>query len=238
MCSWAEAPKTSDSIVRKEAFLETLAEYGLQPVEDGMLMGLFMYTDTQKALSSWLERKIPFDTIVAANDSMAFACIELLRSRGFRIPEDIAVTGFDDNSDACFLSPPLTTVKQPVKEIALNAMHHLYRVIENQEKHENFTIPAELVIRQSCGCQSSEVKNVLNPDKLDADNEIFENLEKSFRLITSDVLSSTAFLQNFLGLVRNRESDPSWFVKLGNIVTLLERSLWEPSNSSRFLLRS
>ena len=225
--------KNSDSIERKESFVETLADYGLQPVEDGILVGLFMYTDTQNALSAWLERKIPFDAIVAANDSMAIACIELLRNRGYRVPEDIAVTGFDDSSDACFLTPPLTTVKQPVKDIALNAMHHLYRVIENQEKHENVKIPTELVIRQSCGCLSSEVQNILNPDILGVDPGIFQELEMSFKGISSDPLDSTAFLQKFLGLVRNRESDSSWFVQLGNVITLLERSLWQQPDSAQ-----
>lgn len=221
--------KNNDSIVRQESFIETLNGFGLQPVEDGILEGGFMYTNTRNVLDSWLERKIPFDAIVAASDSMAFACIDLLTQKGIKVPEDVAVTGFDDCTDACFFSPPLTTVRQPVKEIAREATHQLHRIIERQSVVETILIPTTLAIRQSCGCLSLEAQHAACPERAEISDQNERLLEQMFERVRKGEMSSSAFIGKFLEVLRMPNLSPSYLTILGNLVSRLERSLWSQS---------
>ncbi|MBA3943071.1 MAG: GntR family transcriptional regulator [Herpetosiphonaceae bacterium] len=81
---------------------------------------------------------------------------------GLRIPEDLAVVGFDDLSFAPYLSPPLTTVAQPRMEIGLRAAHLLINRIEgNPEPPKHIVVPTNLVVRDSCGARQHIRQSVL-----------------------------------------------------------------------------
>lgn len=221
--------KNTDSIARQESFIATLGGFGLEPVEGGILEGGFMYTNTRNVLDSWLERKIPFDAIVAASDSMAFSCIDVLTEKGIRVPEDVAVTGFDDCTDACFFSPPLTTVRQPVKEIAREATHQLCRTIDRLSVDECILIPTTLSIRQSCGCLSLEAQRAAVPELAESGDDTERLLERAFERVRNGELPSSAFVGAFREVLRTPGLSPSYLEVLGNLVSRLERSLWHPS---------
>ena len=223
--------QNSDSIVRQESFLEALDAYGLKPVEDGILDGCFKYSVTERVLDSWLEKNISFDAIVAASDLMAFACIDLLVKKGLRVPEDVAVTGFDDCPDASFCSPSLTTVMQPVKEIALEATNLLYRIIETKAAHENILMPTIPMIRQSCGCLSLEAQRASHQEAIECADQNILSLEQAFGLVTTGSLSASAFVDKFLEVLRKPDLSSSYLESLGNLVSRLERSLWNQSGS-------
>lgn len=92
------------------------------------------------------------DAIVAANDQAALGVLDALGELRRRVPEQIAVTGFDDLPAAAHSTPPLTTVRQPVQERGARAARLLLDLIEGVE-HEtpHVLLPTELVIRMSCG---------------------------------------------------------------------------------------
>ncbi len=75
-----------------------------------------------------------------------------LRRAGKRVPEEIAVVGFDDVSLSRHLNPPLTTVRAPIETASYLAARQLVRLIRNDEARPITLLPVELVIRQSCGC--------------------------------------------------------------------------------------
>jgi LacI family transcriptional regulator len=92
--------------------------------------------------------------VFAANDSMAIGLLSAFRERGLRIPDDIAVAGFDDVPIARFTSPPLSTVRVPIAELGLIAARRLLQVLEGKDSgvdHESFG--AKLVVRGSCGAK-------------------------------------------------------------------------------------
>jgi LacI family transcriptional regulator len=91
--------------------------------------------------------------IFAANDSMAVGALSGLREAGLRVPDDVAVAGFDDIPIARYLSPPLTSVHVAISELGERATRTLLHAIEgkNQHEKEQATLPTTLVIRQSCG---------------------------------------------------------------------------------------
>ncbi|HSS96728.1 MAG TPA: substrate-binding domain-containing protein, partial [Terriglobales bacterium] len=74
-----------------------------------------------------------------------------LKEIGIRVPEDIAIAGFDDIPLARHLTPPLTTVRAPIEMAAREAVDQLVRLIRTGEAERLVLLPTELVIRRSCG---------------------------------------------------------------------------------------
>ena len=88
--------------------------------------------------------------IVAANDVVAIAALQTLRELGKRVPEDVSLIGFDDTSWATLIYPALTTIRQPVADLAVCAVKTLLaRIHAPKREVEHITQPVDLVIRQS-----------------------------------------------------------------------------------------
>ena len=103
------------------------------------------------------DRELP-DAIVCSNDQMAIGVLRTLAARGIRVPEDIALVGFDDIYPATLCDPPLTTVRQPIRGIGERACEQLIERIANPTLRPSVELlPTELVIRSSCGCPPGTV---------------------------------------------------------------------------------
>jgi LacI family transcriptional regulator len=104
------------------------------------------------------------DAIVCANDQMAIGVLRTLTARGIRVPDDIAIVGFDDIYPATLCDPPLTTVRQPIRGIGERACEQLIERIANPTLRPSVELlPTELVIRSSCGCPPGTVARHLVP---------------------------------------------------------------------------
>jgi LacI family transcriptional regulator len=97
------------------------------------------------------------DAVFAANDMMAVACMAALREAGLRVPEDIAVAGFDDIPIARYVTPALTTIRVPIAALGAAALDALVETIESPADATTQTVvtPVELVVRRSCGAGAS-----------------------------------------------------------------------------------
>ncbi len=104
-----------------------------------------------------LRPRFDFDAVVGANDEIALAAVSVLHQRGQRIPDDISVSGFDDLALAGSTSPALTTVRPPFYEMGVRAVELILRTVNGGQKPARLplpeTLPTQLVIRHSCGCQ-------------------------------------------------------------------------------------
>jgi LacI family transcriptional regulator len=97
-------------------------------------------------------RRLP-RAIVCANDQTAIGVINALVRHGVRVPDRVAVTGFDDVAVARHLHPSLTTVRQPIREMGVIAFDLLHAAITGAPAAErDVVLPVELVVRESCGC--------------------------------------------------------------------------------------
>ena len=97
-----------------------------------------------------LARDGTVDALFAASDLMALGAMAALREAGRRIPQDVAVAGFDDSVAANLADPPLTTVRHPCTEIALEALRILDDLMEGRSNGpEHVVLPTELVPRKS-----------------------------------------------------------------------------------------
>jgi LacI family transcriptional regulator len=90
--------------------------------------------------------------IVCASDQTAIGVIHALAQRGIKVPQDIAVTGFDDVPVARHLHPPLTTVRQPMQELGAKAFELVYSRISATASAPDVVLPVQLIVRESCGC--------------------------------------------------------------------------------------
>ena len=91
--------------------------------------------------------------VFAANDSMAIGALSALREAGVSVPEEIAVTGFDDIPIAQYTSPPLTSVHVPILDLGERATERLVDSLSTDRRRRRSceTLPTTLVVRQSCG---------------------------------------------------------------------------------------
>lgn len=100
------------------------------------------------AMAELLERAPDIDAVFAASDLMASGALATLRKAGLRVPDDVAVAGFDDSGLAATLDPPLTTMHQPFDRISAEMVTLLLDVVDGAP-HRSVTLPANLVVRES-----------------------------------------------------------------------------------------
>ncbi|HEX2780754.1 MAG TPA: substrate-binding domain-containing protein, partial [Gemmatimonadaceae bacterium] len=95
------------------------------------------------------------DALFAGNDSMAIGAIGGLRETGARVPEDVAVVGFDDIPIARYVHPPLTTVRVDIAQLGARAVATLLHAVGHKNEHARVreTFATELVVRPSCGAK-------------------------------------------------------------------------------------
>jgi len=97
-----------------------------------------------------LDRKQPFTALFAYNDISAIGAISAFQESGIRVPEDISIVGFDDIQTAAYMTPPLTTVRQPLKKMGEIAARTLLEQIDESTKYiPEILIAPELVVRKS-----------------------------------------------------------------------------------------
>jgi LacI family transcriptional regulator len=93
------------------------------------------------------------DALVCANDQMAIGVLRALAAHGVRVPDDVAMVGFDDIFPASLCDPPLTTIHQPIRRMGERACDRLFkRMADPSLPPKVELLPVELVLRSSCGC--------------------------------------------------------------------------------------
>jgi LacI family transcriptional regulator len=109
-----------------------------------------------------LRRRVRVDGLVCANDELALAVMKRLQDNGVHVPEDLAVVGWDDRMAARYVSPGLTTVRPPMRELGRLAAVRLHERITGQPvRPDPLVLPAELVLRSSCGCPALQPRSTV-----------------------------------------------------------------------------
>ncbi len=138
-----------DSLEREAGYESALIEAGLAPI-----VGYGDYNERRayETVFAWFSAKNSIDAIFTGSDEAAVGTLQALRQLELRVPEDVAVVGFDDLRLAQHLAPPLTTVRVPITEGGYAAVRALLGLIRG-EVVSNTVLATELVIRASCGCK-------------------------------------------------------------------------------------
>jgi DNA-binding LacI/PurR family transcriptional regulator len=141
---------------RFDAYSEALAGRGLAVAPELVVSGDFEQQSGREAVRTLLvERKVPvsrLEAIVAANDAMALGVLAELADRHVRVPEEVALAGFDDIEESRFTLPPLTTVRQPLYEQGRDAVRLVLHELRDGSPREHLMRHTEPVVRRSCRC--------------------------------------------------------------------------------------
>ena len=141
----------SYGVQRAAGFRKALEQAGVPYYEE-----LTVYVEANNivggsaATSRLLERDVPFSAVFAHTDELAIGCIRHLKDCGFSIPRDISVVAIDDIEMSSYLSPRLTTIRQPLKEMGRLAVSMLHDHIKSgSSRQENISLPFTLIRRES-----------------------------------------------------------------------------------------
>jgi len=146
--------EVDDSAFRLNAYLFGVHQLKLEEDSELIINGRHNRFDGYRAMREILEAGVPFTAVLASNDESAFGAMRALSEAGRRIPQDVAIIGFDDRLDAMAQSPPLTSIRNPTFEAGYRALAFLLKLIDGQiAGDEVIHLPTRLVIRESCGCQ-------------------------------------------------------------------------------------
>jgi LacI family transcriptional regulator len=147
-------PNSPDAIQRRLA-LDHALRGNPQCQLIGSAPGIFSIASGEQAAEELLARHraaLP-DAVVCANDQMAIGVLRTLTAAGVRVPDQVAVTGFDNIHPARLADPPLTTVRQPMRTLGERACARLLdRIAHPSLSPAVQLLPTELVLRSSCGC--------------------------------------------------------------------------------------
>lgn len=144
----------SASMDRYEGYCQALRRAGMEQDPQLVVEGDFKQEGGYRAMSALLDRTLGVTAVFAANDYMAMGALEAIYERGLRVPEDIAVVGFDDIPFARLHLVQLTTVAQPKYDIGAIAARMLFERIEGKagdEQPRRVVLPPRLVVRRTCG---------------------------------------------------------------------------------------
>jgi LacI family transcriptional regulator len=140
---------------RRDGWLEALAEAGIEP--GPMAVGDWTSASGATAFAQILEADPAVDALFAASDQMALGAMHVANERGIRIPEQLAVVGFDGIPEAAEFTPSLTTIRQPLQEIGRLAVEELVASFGTEAGPEarTITLPTELVLGDSAPMPAS-----------------------------------------------------------------------------------
>ncbi len=141
-----------DVTARWEAFLAAHKSARRKPPAEPVRVGL-QQSDGAIAAEQLLDGGDRPDAVVCANDETALGLLLSALGRGLRVPQDIAITGFDDTPMTALVRPALTTIRQPIRELAATTARLLADPLG--QPAGDIVLPTELILRGSCGCGGS-----------------------------------------------------------------------------------
>ena len=152
-----------DAEERLRGYQEALIQLGLSLDKNLIISGDFTARSGYDGFKRLINQTPKPDAIFAANDMMAVGIFESARESGIKIPDDIAVVGFDDIYMSRFLQPRLTTVHVPIQELGSKAIQYLFKMLSGEVDSKlpySEVLSTSLVIGGSCGCPYQSGHNI------------------------------------------------------------------------------
>ena len=134
---------------RLEGYKLAMREHGIGMESNLVRVGDFSENSGYTIMQGLIPAKP--EAVFVASDSMAVGALRAIREAGLRVPQDIAIVGFDNMPFSERTDPPLTTVRQPIHQAGYTAAETLIHLIADSESHpQHIVLPTEIIIRESC----------------------------------------------------------------------------------------
>jgi len=141
---------------RLQGYLNALADNGIERDDSLILPGNWTPQSGIAAAETIIERSLQFDAIAATDDDSAMVAMNILREKGYPIPDEISVTGFNDVFLAVHCEPALSTVRQNFAHYGGIAIEALHKIVKGEAVDSVIPAVPEFVIRCSCGCNKGK----------------------------------------------------------------------------------
>ena len=174
--------------IRFMAYRKALREFGLDEQPELIVYGYHTIQGGRAAMQKLLAFGVEFRAVVTSDYSSALGAMQVLHESGLRIPQDVALIGFDDYLDAQAQTPPLTTIHIQWTELGYRSVELLMGYIREQRSEPlTVSVPQQLVLRGSCGC---------TPENLRANTATLPMTgDETIRHMTESILRGTYHLQ-------------------------------------------
>jgi len=141
---------------RIDVYKREMAARGLSVTDDMIMYGDFWELPAEAAINYMIDSGIPMpEAICCANDSMAIAAAKALENRGYKVPEDVIITGFDGIDDGKYNVPVIATC-EPRLELVPD---YIFKCIEQDVRSDVYFVPFMYVPKESCGCENEHADN-------------------------------------------------------------------------------
>ena len=193
-------PAHPDAQVRLAEFRSVMRERGLPEDGVGMFEGDFWYDKGNEAARFFLSLPERPEAIVCANDYMAISLIDAFRKIDIKVPEDIAVSGYDGSPEGREFLPHLTSVTREYEDIARKSLNLLITLYENGDVEGlDLKVHPKMIASQSCGCEPLEYLHVL---------ETVDRVHDEMRMLTTAIYESESAMVklNKIDSVRKMEA--------------------------------
>ncbi|MFC6017417.1 LacI family DNA-binding transcriptional regulator [Plantactinospora solaniradicis] len=143
-------PDLESARLREAGFRKAMADADV-PVDERLVrVGGFKIEGAAGTAAELLALPDRPTAVFAGNDLSAISTLDVARSMGLRVPDDLSVIGFDNVPESALVNPPLTTIMQPLQRMGAQALRLLIDLIGGVERDTHIRLPTELVIRASC----------------------------------------------------------------------------------------
>ena len=163
ICHMTGRWELQDARDRYLGYEDAMTEAGIDITDDMVFYGDYWYNKCSEALDHFTHggKDLP-QAIVCANDYMALGICEELGNRGIRVPEDICVSGYDNDEGGLYSNIPLTTFDGNVGEFGKQAFSTLHAAINGECPPKESYVHSRLILRNSCGCENCNVRDSLD----------------------------------------------------------------------------
>lgn len=220
-----------ENSVRVATFKECLERFGLDPEENPVWYRDYDF-DSGIYYMQQLSRtggKLP-DAIVCANDNIAAGLCTEAERRGYHIPQDFIVTGFDNLDKAVYFQPQITTVHHHRGEIGMKSLEVLCRVLSGEKLDKYHLIDTECIFSESCGCPNSNVVDYRAYMK----NQITYNVEKDKEDVKLVDLESDMAMCNSFSDIFQKMGDFLQNYSCDGFFVVVDKNLLEGKDESTF----
>ncbi len=172
-------PEATD---RYNAFLDVMEKHNIPVDNKRIFFGEFRSQDGRQAIEEFIESGMSLpDAFICANDAMALTAISALEKAGYKVPDDVIVTGFDYIYNARNFSPALTSVKRPLYDMGYKSAEIIMDIIDGKNPPKNIQLDSSSVFSESCGCKT-ESENDYREYKKRTYN-LLENINSGIRML-------------------------------------------------------
>lgn len=207
-----------DAIFRLNRFKDTMKKLNLDYPEEYIFEGDFWKNAAARAAAHFMSLPERPQAIVCANDYMALSLCTELTLQGYTIPQDIALSGFDDVRDAKASVPPLTTCWVSIEEMASLTVDTVHRLLNGESVDTCRYVKATPVIRNSCGCALTTMRDVSIARTYEIElmeSLISHNVHNTFASISLENMTSAEDIGDYLRLEEQPGVATDFYLCLG-----------------------